>query len=176
MQSEQPNVYEQAFECFLRENKLPFVWIDQNKRPEFQDGPVKNFDFLVKPDSDLPVLIELKGRTFKGTSLSGLKGMDAWVTFEDVEALSHWHGVFAREKPQSRAFFVFAFQFANIDVETDGWDVYDWADKRFLFLALPVEQYRDRMKIRSPKWQTVHLASQDFRAMAMPIEKIVDIN
>ena len=65
MQTDQANLYEQAFECFLAENKLPFVWIDQSKCLEYQSGPVKNFDFLVKPDSDSAILIELKGRTFK---------------------------------------------------------------------------------------------------------------
>ena len=68
MQIIQANVYEQAFECFLSENKLPFVWIDQSKCLELSDGPVKNFDFLIGPDTEYPILIELKGRTFKGSS------------------------------------------------------------------------------------------------------------
>ena len=72
MQTTETNVYEQAFECFLTENKLPFVWIDQSKCLEFQDGPVKNFDFLIRPESDAPLLIELKGGTFKQSSLAGL--------------------------------------------------------------------------------------------------------
>jgi hypothetical protein len=92
MQTDRANLYEQAFQCFLTENKLPFVWIDQSKCLEYQDGPVKNFDFLVKPDTDSAILIELKGRSFKGTSLNGLKGLDGWVTFEDVRSLSHWLG------------------------------------------------------------------------------------
>ena len=171
MQADQTNLYEQAFECFLTENKLPFIWIDQSKRPEFQDGPVKNFDFLLYPESDSPLLVELKGRTFKGNSLSGLKGLDAWTTFEDIQSLQHWHTVFAQEKPQSRAVFVFAFQFANIDVETDGLPVYDWADKRFLFLVIGLDKYARAMKVRSPKWQTVTLPAEDFRRWAKPINE-----
>jgi len=173
MQTEQSNLYEQAFECFLAENKLPFIWIDQSKRPEFQDGPVKNFDFLIDPNSDSPVLVELKGRTFKGNSLTGLKGLDAWTTFEDVQSLKHWHSVFTSEKPKSRTVFVFAFQFANIDVETDGLPVYDWDDKRFLFLAVPLDKYAETMKVRSPKWQTVTMNAEDFRQWAIPIEKLL---
>ena len=134
MQPEQANLYEQAFECYLSENKLPFIWIDQSTRREFQSGPVKNFDFLVNPDSDASILVELKGRTFKGTSLAGLKGLDGWTTFEDVQALSQWLAFFRKDKPAARAIFVFAFRFENIDVETDGWDVYDYSGERFLFL------------------------------------------
>ena len=119
MQPDQANLYEQAFECFLAENKLPFIWIDPSKRPEFHSGPVKNSDFLIRPDTDAPLLIELKGRTFKGSSLAGLKGLDSWATFEDVQSLSHWLGQFQKETPAATAFFVFAFRFANIDIETD---------------------------------------------------------
>ena len=171
MQTEQANLYEQAFECFLTENKLPFIWIDQSKCLEYSDGPVKNFDFLVKPDTDSPILIELKGRTFKGTSLTGLKGLDGWATFEDVQSLSHWRDQFQKDAPTAQAFFVFAFRFANIDIETDGWNVYDYSGQRFLFLGIPLDKYADSMKIRSPKWQTVTLPAEDFRRWAKPINE-----
>jgi hypothetical protein len=172
MQTEQANLYEQAFEGFLTENKIPFIWVDQSKRPEFCEPSIKNFDFLLYPDSESPVLIELKGRTFKGDSLAGLKGLDGWATFEDVQALSQWLAQFRRDFPAAEAFFVFAFRFANIDVETDGWGVYDWADKRFVFLAVPLEKYVEAMKIRSPKWQTVTLSAEDFRQAVIPINEI----
>ena len=166
-------MYEQAFDCFLTENKLPFVWIDQSKCLEFQDGPVKNFDFLIRPDSEFPILIELKGRTFKGTSLTGLKGLDGWVTFKDVRSLSHWLDQFQKDAPTAQAVFVFAFRFANIDIETDGWDVYDYSGEQFLFMAIPLQKYADTMKIRSPKWQTVNLFMENFRKQAIPIEELL---
>jgi hypothetical protein len=170
MQSEQSNLYEQAFESFLTENKIPFVWVDQSKRPEFFDAGVKNFDFLLYPDSQCPVLVELKGRTFKGDSLAGLKGLDGWATFEDVQALSQWLTGFGSDFPAAQAFFVFVFRFAKIDVETDGWDVYDYSGQQYLFLAIPLEKYAAAMKIRSPKWQTVTLPAEDFRQAARPVK------
>ncbi|MHC4386144.1 MAG: HYExAFE family protein [Planctomycetota bacterium] len=173
MQTDQANIYEQAFESYLAENKIPFIWVDQSKRPEFFESSVKNFDFLVYPETKSPILIELKGRTFKGDSLAGLKGLDGWTTFEDVQSLSQWLDYFCRDFPDTKAFFVFVFQFANIDVETDGWPVYDWGDKRFLLLAIPLEHYRDCMKVRSPKWQTVTLLAEDFRRWTMPVNNVV---
>jgi hypothetical protein len=65
---EQANLYEQAFECFLIENKLPFIGIDQSICLEFTDDPVKKFDFFTYPQSRSSVIVEFKGRTFKGTS------------------------------------------------------------------------------------------------------------
>ena len=179
MQTDQANIYEQAFESYLAENKIPFIWVDQSKRPEFFESSVKNFDFLVYPETKSPILIELKGRTFKGDSLAGLKGLDGWTTFEDVQALSQWLDYFCRDFSDTKAFFVFVFQFANIDVETDGWPVYDWGDKRLVLLAIPLEHYRDCMKVRSPKWQTVVLPAEDFRRHAIPMNELIkqrDVN
>ncbi len=173
MQTEQINVYEQTFECFLAENKLPFIWVDQSKRPESQSGPVKNFDFLIHPDTNASLLIELKGRTFKGSSLAGLKGLDGWVTFEDVQSLSRWLNQFQKDTPAAQAIFVFAFCFTNIDIETNGWPLYDYSGERFLFLAIPLEKYAETMKTRSPKWQTVVMNAKNFRQWAIPIEKTV---
>jgi len=173
MQTQQANIYEQAFECFLTENKLPFVWIDQSKCLKFAGGPVKNFDFLIGPESDAPLLIELKGRSFKGISLAGLKGLDGWVTFADVQSLSYWLDQFQKDTPAAKAVFVFAFRFANMDIETDGWPLYDYAGKRFLFLAIPLQKYAGAMKIRSPKWQTVVINAADFRRHAIPVSDIL---
>ena len=174
MQSEQANLYEQAFACWLSEQAVPFISIDQSKRFAPSDEGVKNFDFLLFPDSNHPVLVELKGRTFHGTSLTGLKGLDGWVPFEDVEALSHWKDCFQREKGDCRAVFVFVFVFEQIDVETDGRAVYDFAGQRFLMLAVSLDRYRADMKPRSEKWQTVSVAADDFRQIAMPVEEIIE--
>lgn len=173
MQTNQANSYELAFESFLTESKIPFVWVDQSQRPEFFDGSVKNFDFFLYPDSQCPVLIELKGRTFKGDSLAGLKGLDGWATFEDVQALSQWLARFRVDYPAAQAYFVFVFRFANIDVETDGRAVYDFGGQRFLFLAIPLDKYAAAMKVRSPKWQTVTLPAEDFPRAEKPMEEIL---
>ena len=169
---DRPNPYEQAFECFLTENIIPFIWIDQSKCLEFTEGPVKNFDFLIDPGSRFPVRVGLKAAPFKGTSLAGIKGLDGWVTFEDVRFLSHWLDQFPKEAPTAQAVFVFAVRFANIDIETDGCDVYDDFSERFLFLAIPLQKDADTIKIRSPKCQTVVLPAEDFRQYA---ERVCDI-
>ena len=174
MQSEQANIYELAFASWLTEHHVPFICIDQSKRFATIDEGVKNFDFLLFPDSDCPVLVEMKGRTFHGSSLVGLKGLDGWVPFEDVQALSHWEDVFRAEKGDCAAVFVFAFAFEQIDVETDGRPVYDFDDRRFLLLAAPLGKYKAAMKPRSEKWQTVTVAAADFRQIAVPVREIIE--
>lgn len=173
MQSEQGNIYEQVFACWLAENHIPFIEVNQTKRFSHYRQDIKNFDFSVRPDSATPLLVEVKGRTFHGASLAGLKGLDGWVTFEDVGALSYWLGCFQEKKPGAKAVFVFVFRLKQIDVETDGWCVYDYGGERFLLLVVPLGRYRACMKPRSPKWQTVMVGAEDFRRYAVPIEEIL---
>lgn len=174
MQFDQGNIYEEVFACWLAEHHITFVDINQSKRFSVQQQDVKNFDFLLRPRSKKPLLAEVKGRTFHGSTLAGLKGLDGWVTLEDVESMTYWQQRFQQEKPAAAAVFVFVFALEQIDVETDGQPVYDFDGRRFLLLAVPLEHYRAYMKQRSPKWQTVTLSAADFRRYAVPVEKIIN--
>lgn len=166
------NVYEQAFQSRLREQKIAFESVVQTERVEAGGLSVKNFDFVLWPTSDRPTLVELKGRTFHRTSLAGLKGLDAWVTFEDAEAMSYWLEILRRKKPFARAIFVFVFRLEQVDVESDGLPIYEFGGRRFLMLFIELEHYRQSMKCRSPKWQTVVPAAEDFRRFAHPIDDL----
>jgi hypothetical protein len=114
--------------------------------------------------------VELKGRTFHGCSLAGLKGLAAWVTFEDVQALSYWLDVYRQRKPKAQAAFVFVFRMAQVDIETDGQSLYEYGGERFLVLSTALDDYRRGMKRRSTKWQTVMLAAEDFRRVVKPFD------
>lgn len=175
MYTETVNLYEQVFESWLREQKIAYECVAQIHRVRTSTQSIKNFDYLLRPESPSPVLTELKGRTFQGSSLAGMKGLDGWVTYEDVQSLFYWQRVFQPHEPRTRAVFVFAFRFRQIDIETDGMDVYDWGGERFLFLAIPLKKYMDSMKIRSPKWQTVVLPADDFREWAVPIKEMLQV-
>lgn len=173
MRTETVNLYEQVFESWLREQKIAFQSVVQTQRIETPAASIKNFDFLLWPDSPAPVLVELKGRTFHGSSLVALRGLDSWVTFEDVEALAYWRDRYVQATPQTRAVFVFVYQCVQVDIETDGWPVYDFGPRRFILLFAPLDDYRRRMKCRSPKWQTVMLPADDFRRVAKPIDELL---
>ena len=76
MHFEQGHIYEEVFACWLGEHHLRHVKIDQSTRFSVEQQGVKNFDFLIGPDSEAPMLAEVKWRTFHGNSLKGLKGLD----------------------------------------------------------------------------------------------------
>ena len=71
------------------------------------------------------------------------------------------------------AYFVFAYGIENIDVDFDGRELYQLGRRRYVFLAVNLDDYRKFMKLRSPKWRTVTLGAQDFRRCAIPLEQLL---
>ncbi len=154
------NHYEEAFENWLIDNHVRYIAIDESKKAAFARCKVKSFDFLLYLRNGQTIIVEVKGRKFKGASLSKLTGLECWVTAEDINGLTKWQEVFG---PGHQAIFIFAYEMENIDVDFDGRAVYDFAQKRYVFLCIKLDDYRLFMKVRSPKWQTVTLPADKFR-------------
>lgn len=165
------SIYELAFENWLIDNNIEYVPVDQRKKHVFSLSKIKSFDFIIYPCPQSPVLVEVKGRKFKGTSLFGLKNLQCWVTLDDVRSLIGWEKVFT---PECRAYFVFVYQFEKIDVDPDGREVYPFYGERYVFFAVRLDDYRQWMKVRSTRWQTVTLSSQKFRQLAAPVRGLLN--
>lgn len=168
--------YERAFEGWLSENQVPYVPVDQARRRALARVRIKTFDFLLYPRAGGPIVAELKGRRFAGASLAGLRGLECWVTLEDIRGLMQWQEFFAAGDKPARAAFVFAYHLARLDVECDGREVYDGADGSYLFLAVGLEDYQQHMTRRSGKWQTVTLPAARFRRVAIPIGRLLGLD
>jgi hypothetical protein len=175
------NNYEKAFESWLIENRVQYVSVDQQKRQALARDKVKSFDFLLYRADGPPVITEVKGRKFKGKSLKGLKGLECWVTMEDVRGLIRWQQLFnsTKERTENQSgwetAFIFAYEFENVDVETDGAEVYEFYKNCYAFYAVKLENYQKYMTVRSPKWQTVTLPAAKFRQFAVPVRKLFGI-
>lgn len=171
------NEYERAFESWLVDNSVRYVYVDQSRRTLFGSEKVKTFDFLLFPSTDDgPVIIaELKGKLFKGDSLAGLKGMQNWVGADDVRGLLQWQQRLSSPERFNHTLpvFVFAYQFANIDVENDGNEIYDFEGRSYAFFCVQLRDYIDNMKVRSPGWQTVSLPSADFRHQVLSLRQLL---
>jgi hypothetical protein len=165
-----PNHYERAFESWLRDNHIKYVAVDEQKRTAVARSSIKSFDFLLYPPNGQIIIAEVKGRSFKGTSLANLTGLECWVTAEDIDGLTHWQQVFGRDH---QAVFVFAYKIENIDVDFDGRDFYDFDENRYIFFCVGLDDYRRFMKRRSPKWQTVTLPADKFRECAIQMQALL---
>ena len=165
-----PNQYERAFENWLIDNRIQYIAVDEHKRAAFGLSKIKSFDFLLYPRNQQIIIAEVKGRAFKGTNFAKLTGLECWVTTEDIEGLVRWQQVFG---PGHTAVFVFAYKIENVDVDFDGRDFYDYADSRYIFFAVKLDDYRRFMKRRSPKWKTVTLPADTFRQCAIQMQKLL---
>ncbi len=164
------NQYEQAFENWLIDNRLQYLPVDQHKRKIFARSKIKSFDFLLYPANSKPMIAEIKGRKFKGTTLAKTPNLQNWVTMDDVRGLIIWEQVFGADFD---AAFIFAYKFERIDVEADGTEVYNFAENQYIFYVVRLDDYRAFMTVRSPKWQTVTLPAAKFREFAVPLRKFL---
>ena len=162
MKESSGNHYERAFENWLKDNRIEYVAEYQHERATFQDVEIKSFDFLLYPHSR-PIIVEVKGRMFKGTHLTKMTGFECWVTTEDVDGLLTWQQLLGKDY---RAIFVFAYKMEHVDVDFNGRDAFDFDANKYLFYCVTLEDYRKYMKRRSPKWQTVTLPADKFRQCA----------
>lgn len=162
--------YERAFACWLGENRVPFVPIDQSRRAELGDLHPKSFDFLLRPGGPQRILVEVKGRTFGGVSLAGRRGLDCWITEEDAQAMRVWRRLFTRRHTEDLAVFVFAFRLRQPDVDPDGLAVYEFENQRYLFFVIRAADYLRHMKRRSPRWRTVTLGAESVRGLTVSLE------
>jgi len=176
------NDYEQAFESWLTENGVKHLAVDQARRSVLTRDRIKTFDFLVYPTCrsglsiEIPgtrapgvIIAEVKGRQFTGATLCGRPALQCWVTAEDIQGLLEWERRFDEPLRTAKAVFIFAFRLEMPIVETDGREVYDFADRRYMFYAVTVDDYCRHMKTRSRRWGTVMLLAADFRRLAVDV-------
>lgn len=162
-----PNIYECAFEAWLAERNIPYRVVDQSRRREFERRRIKSFDFAVSTPGGL-LLTDVKGRLFRGASLVGFKGVQSWVTMEDIRGLRLWQKIVS-ERESARSGFVFAYRLSAVDVETDGIEILNFEGQRFIFVLVLLDEYQKAMRRRSPRWQTVYLPAAVFRKIAAPL-------
>jgi len=173
--------YEYAFERFLRDQRVPYISVDEAKKSLLPDrsritrpldgqspSTLKNFDFVIYGDGG-NLLVEVKGRRLPKIRLKdgtpAKPRMESWVTLEDIEALQRWRALFG---PEFEPMFVFMYWCD--DVPPDGLFVETVVDRGrwYTMRCIDLDSYTRAMRVRSPKWGTVHLSTRDFEHLSRP--------
>lgn len=165
-----PNRYERVFENWLIDHRILYARCDESRRLGPSEGSVKNFDFLLCPKPGRNVIVEVKGRTFAGTTLADLSGLECWVTADDIGSLQVWRQALG---PDHEAVFVFVYRVAQADVDFDGHEALTFDSDRYVFFCIGLDDYLRCMKGRSRKWCTVTLAAADFRRCAVGLSSFL---
>jgi hypothetical protein len=161
------NHYEAAFEAFLRGRGVAVVPIDEARRSYLDADEVKSPDFIVVGPDDAKLVVDVKGRQFPGVSAGRpVKAWQNWSTRDDVDGLTRWA---ARFGDGFRGVLAFVYRILpSVALPADTPDLFAFRDRLYLARGVWVEDYREVMKARSPRWQTVDLAADDFRRLVRP--------
>lgn len=178
------NHAERAFERLLRDQRIPYVAVNEARKsllpqgaqlrlrrendPESTGDTLKNFDFIVYGDST-NLLVEVKGRTIPRPKRPQPPGkrprMECWVTQDDIDALRTWQRLFG---PEYEPVLVFVYTCEGPPPDGLFAEVVEHAGTWYAVRAITLDDYEPAMKVRSPRWRTVHLAQDDFERLSRP--------
>ena len=160
--------YEAAFEAYLRDRGIPYVAVDEAKKALFSNAKLKSFDFVVYSKNGPNLLIDVKGRSQRGVNgaKSAGKNYQTWATQQDVDDLIQWQQVFGEG---FTAVFAFVYWIDPPLLPEPG--MFEHGERWYLAMAVDLAAYRERMRQRSPKWETVSLKAEDFRTLARPMSE-----
>lgn len=145
--------------------------VDEARRSlgaEIERGPagsVKSFDYLVTGADGANLLVEVKGRRLAALR-GGRPSLQNWVSREDIDGLRRWR-TWMGEGFEA----IFVFVYWSVEQPPDGLfeDLLAWRGLWYGFVGAPVEAYSQRMRVRSTRWDTVHLSARDFDALRRPL-------
>lgn len=155
--------YEAAFEAFLRDKGIPYVAVDEAKKALFSDAKLKSFDFVVYSRNGRNLLVDVKGRQLRNRT--GRSGFETWATEQDVTDLMQWEQVFGEG---FKAILTFVYWIDPPLSPERG--MFEFRERWYLLMGIDLEEYRNHMRRRSAKWETVSLPAQDFRSLARPLD------
>ncbi len=168
------NHYEAAFESYLQGRRITYVAVDEARRSFLGDGPVKSLDFLVFGQAGAKLCVDVKGRRFPAGPPSRPRLVwECWSFAEDVDGLERW----ARLAGEGfRGLFVFAYALGPKVVMPDTTaGLFHFRGRRYLFRAVDADDYRQCMRVRSPRWRTVSLSTRDYRALVRPFDDFLRV-
>jgi hypothetical protein len=161
------NHYEAAFEAYMHWQGLCCIAVDETRRSSLDEGPVKSLDFIVHA-TEQHLLVDVKGRRFPGQAKGRPRNVwECWSTAEDIRDLDRWAERFG---PGYLGLLVFTYALApTVELPDDTDDLWTWRGRRYLFRAVAVRDYRQHMRVRSPRWGTVGLPGAVFRGLVRPL-------
>jgi len=153
-----------AFEQFLRQRALHYVAVDEAHRSAFAQVQLKSFDFIVYLPNQRNLLVDIKGRKAKPGKNGWL--YDPWVGREDIDALSTWQEIFGRS---FAATFVFAFWLEDMNC-VESFEPFRFREQSYRFYAIYLDDYRDYIKLRSTRWNTITIPRAVFHELGWNLE------
>jgi hypothetical protein len=91
--------------------------------------------------------------------------LECWATREDVDSLLAWERLFGEG---FRAAFLFVYWCEDQPPAPLFEEVFEFRGRWYAVRMVLVGDYARAMRVRSPRWGTVHLAGADFQRLSRP--------
>ena len=181
------NHYESAFVQFLQSLAIPYLPTQETKRSfagEEEYGSLKNIDFLVmnRAACETPLrlqqskkletsswLIDIKGRRFPSGTAHPQYWRN-WVCEDDLVSLSRWETIFG---DGFQGLIVFAYDVIGERSPIDRSRLFEFQNRQYAFLGIPLSIYYRECKPLSPRWRTVTMPNAKFREAAIPLDELL---
>jgi hypothetical protein len=144
------------------------VAVDETRRALLGDVPVKSLDFIVFGRDGARLVVDVKGRRFPaGPPKCPRRVWECWSFRDDVDGLERWSALAGEDY---RGLLVFTYLLHPCVALPDSTpDLYICRGRRYLFRAVDVRDYREHMRVRSPRWNTVTLPRDVYRSVVRPL-------
>jgi len=163
------NHYEAAFEAYLRERRVAYVAVDEQRRSRIVGGSLKNVDFLVSPADGATLLVDVKGRRFPSGNHHKQYWRN-WSTADDLRSLARWQDQLGAG---SLALFGFVYHVVGDRSPMPAEQLYEFRGQRYAMLAVRAADYIRFARPLSAKWQTVSMPAALFRQAAIPFDDLL---
>lgn len=158
------NHYEAAFEAFLRDRRVPYVAVDEQRRSLAADGSLKSLDFIVSPAGGRSWLVDVKGRRFPSGD-EHRQYWRNWSTRDDLRSLAAWQTYFGQS---FCPVLVFAYHLVADRSPLPSEQLYRHKGESYGFVAVRLSDYVPHARPLSASWDTVTMPVPKFREVAQP--------
>lgn len=173
--------YERAFEEYLRARRIPYIAVDEAKKTLLPDGArlnvrhaedtepitLKSFDFVIYGER-ANLLVDVKGRRVpRNLASPTARGrLESWVTQDDVDSMRRWERLFG---PGFEGAFIFIYWCDGQPPDALFQEIFEDRGRWYAIRAVRTDEYMEHMRVRSPRWRTVHLGASDFERLSRPL-------
>jgi hypothetical protein len=172
MMANRDNHYEAAFEEYLRSHGVPYVAVDEARRSVLSNGAsIKSLDFIVSAPGQIAWLVDVKGRRFPSGE-EQKQYWKNWSTADDLRSLAQWEEFFG---DNFRGLFVFAYDVLGNRSPLPAEELFEYRDKLYGFVAVPLSAYMGHARMISPRWDTLAMPTAEFRRHARPLDELLGL-
>ena len=162
--------YEAVFENILRKCEIPYIAINENKRPIIRGEAIKNFDFIVYSKKG-KYLIDIKGKFFPYEYSYGKPNYwENWITLDDIKGLKFWQKIFGKGF-KSFIIYPFLIKYKKDNKQFDYFHIFK--GNLYGVVAISMDLYLKNSKSRSKKWKAIYISRDKFRKLAVPLNKLI---